>query len=498
MRFDDLLSRADDETLQSLLGGTMLRLLKLLDPSSVTPTQMRRVLMSLRSSTDLLSDPVSRTLLLELLRPSEARSLVIILGGNSNTDPYSFLRKLRLRRHSDRERALFDFFELPTPQPEKQEDSPESSSVSSRFPLFSHQREAARKVRRALSQEPRRVLLHMPTGAGKTRTTMHIISDHLRAHESTLVVWLAYSEELCEQAASEFESAWHHLGDREVRVYRFWGNRDLDFENIRDGLIVASLTKFYRAGMKRLAVLGVVSGRCSLVVMDEAHQATAETYRLVLETLASQGQPAALLGLSATPGRTWDDMDVDAELAALFGRCKVTLDISGYASPIDYLVAEGYLARATYRPLLHSGGKTLSPADLQRIERELDIPQDILQRLAEDEQRNLAIVAEIERMASRHTHIIVFAASVSHARLLAAVLNARGKTASAISGETPSAERARILERYKNDNATSQILCNFGVLTTGFDAPRTSANGWSRYSRSTCRGQSVRRNCDRR
>src|SRR6059058_6165772 len=125
-----------------------------------------------------------------------------------------------MQRGSAREQALFDFFELIPPQPEAREETPALRTTSAQIALFKHQRDAAREVRRALAQEPRRVLLHMPTGAGKTLTAMQIIADHMRAQEPALVIWLAYSEELCEQAASEFEQMWRSLGDRDVAIHR--------------------------------------------------------------------------------------------------------------------------------------------------------------------------------------------------------------------------------------------------------------------------------------
>jgi superfamily II DNA or RNA helicase len=297
----------------------------------------------------------------------------------------------------------------------------------------------------------------------------------LRAQEPALAIWLAYSEELCEQAASEFERVWDCLGDREVNIHRFWGPRGLDLDQARDGIVVASLSKLYRAAMDRLQVIGTLAGRCSLVVIDEAHQAIAETYRLVLDTLVTQGRTAALLGLTATPGRTWDDIGADEQLAEFFARRKVTLQVAGYANPVDYLVDQGYLARADFRPLLHRSGLRLSEADLRRIQAELDIPASILQRLAEDEQRNLAIVMKAEELARRHARLLLFAASIEHAHLLAAVLRARGLGAAAVTGDTPPAERARLIAAYKADSAGPKMLCNYGVLTTGFDAPRTSA-----------------------
>ena len=113
--------------------------------------------------------------------------------------------------------------------------------------------------------------------------------------------------------------------------------------------------------------------------------------------------------------------------------------------------------------------------DLQLVRTMLDIPDTILQKLAEDEQRNLAIVVKVEELVRRHTRIILFAASVVHAQLLAVVLQARGIDAATITGFTPSSKRVHLINEYKSDTDRPKVLCNYGVLTTGFDAPRTSA-----------------------
>jgi superfamily II DNA or RNA helicase len=95
--------------------------------------------------------------------------------------------------------------------------------------------------------------------------------------------------------------------------------------------------------------------------------------------------------------------------------------------------------------------------------------------IAEDEQRNLQIVHRVEELVRRHDRIIVFAASVRHARLLAVVLRARGITADAITAETPSLDRVRVITRFRSSHTEPIVLCNYGVLTAGFDAPKTSA-----------------------
>ncbi|MDH6098880.1 hypothetical protein NWP22_10505 [Anabaenopsis tanganyikae CS-531] len=56
---------------------------------------------------------------------------------------------------------------------------------------------------------------------------------------------MAYSEELCEQAVTEFQKAWDCIGDRTISTYRFLGSHDLDLEQAEDDLIVAGLAKVY-------------------------------------------------------------------------------------------------------------------------------------------------------------------------------------------------------------------------------------------------------------
>jgi superfamily II DNA or RNA helicase len=473
--FEDLLSRADDEILQDLLSSSIIRLLKLLDSSFTTPTKLREVLLGLYTPAELITNAESRRLLVDLLRPEQAEILATILELPEHGDVFQALRKVKIKQGSERERALFDFFELPVPQPEFIPEIPQPELLQSQYPLFAHQRKAAQQVRQYLATDPRRVLLHMPTGSGKTRTAMNIIADHLRSHEPTVVIWLAYSEELCEQAAAEFQKAWKFLGNRDVTLHRLWGNYDLDPEKLEDGIVVAGLSKTYSQAKASIQFINRLGSRSSLVVIDEAHQAVAESYKLVLDVLVVPYENTGLLGLTATPGRTWDDINADAELAEFFARRKVTLEVTGYDNPVNYLVAEGYLAKASYRPLLYKSGLNLTTRDLKKIEDELELPKSILDRLAEDEQRNLRILLEIEDLAQRHQRIIVFGISVQHARLLAAVLQARGFTADAVTGDTPSRERDRLITSFKDDSPETKILCNYGVLTTGFDAPRTSA-----------------------
>jgi len=484
LNFDNLLSRADDEILQAMLGAASVRLITSLDPNSATPSRLRELLLGLRSRQDLLAAKESRVLIFDLLRENEAALLASALNLNASSSVYQALKEATFRGGSQNERLLYSFFELELPALESKTERPSLQRCAAQYPLFAHQRTAAREIKEQLGQEPRRVLLHMPTGSGKTRTAMHIIVDHLRGREPTAVVWLAHSEELCEQAATEFERAWQRLGDREVKIHRFWGSHQLEIDQVDDGFVVAGLSKLYKAAKQSIQFITRLGGRSSIIIIDEAHESIAETYKLILDALVLPYPETALLGLTATPGRTWSDINADEKLAEFFAKRKVTLHVPGYDNPIDYLVAEGYLARTTYRPLLYQSGLKLSAADLRHIEEELELPKPILEALAEDEQRNLKIILEIEDLVKRHTRILVFALSVEHAQLLSSVLRVRGHLADYVTGKTSPAERERIIREFRSEAAETMTLCNFGVLTTGFDAPRTSAAVITRPTRS--------------
>ena len=416
----------------------------------------------------------SRARLLALLRPEHAAALAEDLGLDARAS-YAQLKEIGIRRNSTRQQRLFAFFGMAPPEANVIMTPGSLDTVSADYALFDHQRTAEREVLDALRSPERRVLLHMPTGAGKTRTALHVVASELRRREPTIILWLAYSEELCEQAATEFEQAWSYLGDRTVDMYRFWGDRTVDISDVRDGFMVAGLAKTYEKVKRDAQFVTRLADRTSMVVIDEAHQAIADTYRFLLDLLVERSDHTSLMGLTATPGRSWNDPEADEELSNFFRRRKVTLQVSGYGNPVDYLIDHGYLAKPLFRPISYTEGERLDERHVKLIAVSLDVPEDVLRQLAEDEKRNLLVVNAVENLTRQHERILVFAATVDHARLLAAVLQARGFDASAVTGATPRDERSRMIHRYKNNDPEPRIICNYGVLTAGFDAPRTSA-----------------------
>ena len=72
---------------------------------------------------------------------------------------------------------------------------------------------------------------------------MKAVCDHIRQNENsnTTIVWLAHSEELCEQAATSFEEIWSKLGSENAQIIRLWGgNSPKDFDSISKPTFVVS------------------------------------------------------------------------------------------------------------------------------------------------------------------------------------------------------------------------------------------------------------------
>jgi superfamily II DNA or RNA helicase len=419
----------------------------------------------------LLRTQRTRNILLKLLPQDKTQELLARLGLSTTCpDATKQLASIDFCSENQLLEELFSFFgvlkEERAPQPLEQEI--ETRAVE--YGLFSHQRDVVRRVEHVLSEYPRKALLHMPTGAGKTRTAMNLAARHLASQEQTLVCWLAQSSELLEQAAQEFKRAWNHLGNRELPVYRFWGSYTPSLEEARDGILIAGFAKLHALYQRVPNMLMRLGDRTSLTVVDEAHQSIAPTYRSIIQGFHAKRPENRLLGLSATPGRTWNDIAADAELASFFGEKKITLEIPGYSDPVAYLLQAGYLARPSFR-LLRTSAKVKETN--QGTEREYS--DETLDTLALDQQRNRQILDEAECLLSRHRRVILFASSVLHAKLITAVLVSKGYEADVVTGETPSSARERIIRKFKSTDPTPRVICNFGVLTTGFDAPQTSA-----------------------
>ena len=477
-----LLRNAKGAALRELIGPSIMDTICGLDPDLGSGNRLGELVASLIEPSGAMRDAQMRERIVRMLPLPKARELGQRLGTKDGRTLYDDL----CSKAADNAalEVLYSFFGVVRDPRAPTDTSPDAMQTPAGYALFDHQRAAADRVTDALAGTPRKVVLHMPTGSGKTRTAMHIVANHLRRHEPTMVCWLAQNAELLDQAADEFENAWRYLGNRETGLVRFWGHRKPNVLDTRDGVIVAGLGKMSALNNRNPATLLRLADRVSLTIIDEAHQAIAPTYASILTALYSKRPRNALLGLTATPGRSWSDIGEDRKLSDYFDGRKVTLEVEGYDDPVTFLIDQKYLARPVFRTLNSDAGLKLSDADVNELSSAIDVPNRLLDRLGTDTQRNLKILSAVEDLLERHRRVIVFAPSVENARILTAILSLRGHEGFVVTGESNVSERERAIRRFRGNASRAMVVVNYGVLTTGFDAPATSAAVIARPTRS--------------
>lgn len=349
------------------------------------------------------------------------------------------------------------------------------ATITPEYGLYPYQRQVLHDVLDRLVGEKRsrhnggRVVAHLPTGAGKTRIACHVASALLNraSAEGKLVVWLASSEELCDQAAEALEEAWTHLGNRAVPLHRFWGSQPSTLDRTTEGFLVAGLAKLYAAYRRETGLLTLVATKAAGVIFDEAHQAIADTYQEMTDSLATYDAP--LLGLTATPGRTYEVGTEDHALSLMFDEQKVGIDSRGHPDPVTFLIRQEYLAEPEFTQVNvamatsvrePSTGRDYDDADLNAIGRD---------RVWREQVADLTL-----RALQRHRRVMVFCPSVQCSNDVARMISQRGVRAASIVAGTDSDQRREIIGLFRSADREPMALLNYGVLTAGFDAPQTS------------------------
>src|SRR5690606_25674749 len=91
----------------------------------------------------------------------------------------------------------------------------------------------------------KRGLLSLPTGAGKTRVAVEAVVRTIRDDEfGGPILWVAQSDELCEQAVQTWSEMWSALGGGEaLRLNRLWAQNEADEYTEGPQVVVATMQK---------------------------------------------------------------------------------------------------------------------------------------------------------------------------------------------------------------------------------------------------------------
>jgi DNA repair protein RadD len=332
-----------------------------------------------------------------------------------------------------------------------------------------------------------RAILTLPTGAGKTRTATEALTDWQQAREPPNgILWIAQSEELCEQAVQAFREVWVDRGARDegpresLLIARLWGaGRQV---NTDAAVTVASIQKLHAIFRRddqnsTREELAELAERLGVVLVDEAHRVLAPSYGEVLRFLGidvgrRQHSRIPLIGLTATPYRGVDEQT--RALAKRFHQQLLVPLVLG-DEPVTDLRRRGVLSAPIHTVIEH-GGRAVALSDDPRyadhFERFNDFHPELLRRLGQDAARNRRLLDVLSEIPADWPTLF-FGCSVEHAQGVALLVRRSGRTAGFITADTRPATRRHRIEEFRAGRLS--VLSNYGVLTTGFDAPQVSA-----------------------
>ncbi|WP_328446780.1 DEAD/DEAH box helicase family protein [Streptomyces sp. NBC_00386] len=318
----------------------------------------------------------------------------------------------------------------------------------------------------------RKGMVELPTGAGKTRVaTETVLRLFIEGEMRGTVLWIAQSEELCEQAVQTFSTVWRGLGDeRPLTIGRLWHSNVVHEPDTEFSVVVATDAKLNvlvdSAEYEWLS-------RATAVFVDEAHRAGGSTmYTKIFRWLGVDGRnwKRPLVGISATPFKGRPDIHSGQtdDLVARFGTHKMsTFD----GNPYDELSKIGVLARVEHE-VLSGVDVTLEPGELAQVRSMRKLEPQVLERIGQNQARMRILVDHILRR-DPDWPVLVFTPSVLSAQVLAATLRYRGVEAAAVSGQTGRQERREVIQRFKDREI--RVLTNCDLLIQGFDAPGVRA-----------------------
>ncbi|WNJ95269.1 DEAD/DEAH box helicase [Vibrio ruber] len=315
------------------------------------------------------------------------------------------------------------------------------------YTLRPYQSDAVKAVIHYFRHHHTPAVIVLPTGAGKSL----VIAELARLAKGRVLV-LAHVKELVEQNHEKYEG----YGLNGAIFSAGLGRKETDQQ-----VVFASVQSVSRH-------LAAFSHQFSLLVIDECHRVPDNqdsSYQKVIAHLQANNPGIKILGLTATPyrlGMGWIYQyhtrgQVRSEQPRFFRDCIFEL-------PIHYLLDEGFLtpAKLIDAPILSYDFSQVKPMSTGVYKTsELD------KVISQAKRATPQIIAQVIQQAAHRQGVMIFAATVHHAREIYALLP-ESETA-IITGETPSQERDQLIRQFKQRQL--KYMVNVSVLTTGFDAP---------------------------
>lgn len=287
----------------------------------------------------------------------------------------------------------------------------------------------------------------LPTGAGKSL----VIAELARLARKKIMV-LTHVKELVEQNHSKYESYGLAGGIFSAGLNRKEREHQVTFASVQS--VAANLDEF--------------NDQYSLIIVDECHRVNEDTesqYGKIFSHLKKHNPKLKVLGLTATPYRLGMGWIYQFHYRG-FARSesKKPFHTCIYELPLSYMIRNGFLTE----PQLEDA--TITQYDFSALPQNSfgEYSENDLNQLLKKHQRvTRAITEQVIERAAQRKGVMLFAATVDHAREIFSYLPTG--EAALITGDTKIAERDDLIDCFKAQQL--KYLVNVSVLTTGFDAP---------------------------
>ncbi|RKQ38524.1 DEAD/DEAH box helicase [Enterobacter sp. R1(2018)] len=315
------------------------------------------------------------------------------------------------------------------------------------FTLRPYQQEAVDATLAHFRRHLEPAVIVLPTGAGKSL----VIAELARIARGRVLV-LAHVKELVAQNHAKYRALGLEADIFAAGLQRKESHGKVVFGSVQS--VARNLEQFH--------------GEFSLLIVDECHrigEADDSQYQQILTHLRRANPKLRLLGLTATPyrlGKGWiyryhyHGM-VRGDEKALFRDCI-------YELPLRYMIKHGYLTPPERLDM------PVVQYDFSRLQAQangLFSEADLNRELKQQKRITPHIISQIVEFAAERRGVMIFAATVEHAKEVTALLPA--DDAALITADTPGPARDALIEAFKHQQF--RFLINVSVLTTGFDAP---------------------------
>ena len=284
-------------------------------------------------------------------------------------------------------------------------------------------------------------VVNMPGGSGKSVVIASVAKDALQKWPETKVLMIVHSKELIAQNAEKLRTMWPNAP---LGVYSA-------------SLKSKTIDAITYAGIQSIRNKAAMIGHVDLIIVDEAHAISAKdegVYREIINNLETINPNVRVIGFSASPYRLGHGLITEGD-AALF------TDIIEPVT-IEELIYKGHLFPLRSK----TTDKKLDPSGIKKRGGEY-IASD-MERKYNTFENNHDVVSEVMRRAAGYRHILVFCSGIDHSEDVAQAFRDAGVSATSLTSKD-NAERDKKLSEFQN--GTVRVMCNVGILTTGYDFP---------------------------